>query len=146
VICIDANIVLAWLLPEELSAKAIGLRRAWQAQGEDLVAPGLLRYEVTSVLRFHVFRGNITVVEGDEAFSAYSGLSLDYVEVADLGQRAWEIAKHVGSPRAYDMFYVALAEMQDCLLWTCDRRLSNLVAPHFPFIRWVGSATAGEIS
>ena len=44
----------------------------------------------------------------------------------------------MNAPRLYDAFYVALADIEGCELWTADRRLTNLVQPRFPQVHWLG--------
>ena len=141
VICVDASLVLAWLLPEELSAKAFALKEQWDEQGTELVAPALLHSEVPSVLRQSVYRGRIALDEGDEAFQSFLEMSIRIREPEGLLAQAWALGKAVNAPRLYDVFYLALAEMQGCEFWTADRRLANLVASRSTLARWVGDFT-----
>lgn len=136
-ICVDASLVLAWLLPEEISPKAIQARRQWDAEGERIVAPTFLQVEVTSVLRSAVYRGRITVDEGEGAFRSFRRIGIWYLEPKNIVEDAWIMAQRLNAPRAYDMFYVALAEAQACNLWTADERLVNFVRQRTN-VRWVG--------
>lgn len=136
-ICLDASVVVSWLLPEELSAKALLLKRRWEEGADSLIAPPLLRMEVSSVLRQSVYRMRLTPDEGEAAFQALLLLPV-MLHRDDLTARAWKVAKLINAPRVYDMYYLALAEASDCDLWTVDRRLANLAKNHFPRVRWVG--------
>jgi predicted nucleic acid-binding protein len=51
---------------------------------------------------------------------------------------AWRWAVTVNAPRMYDMYYLALAEREQCDLWTADRRLQRLVGGKSERIHWVG--------
>lgn len=137
-VCVDSSVIVAWLLPEELSAKAFALKERWDEQGTQLIAPPLLKMEVPSVLRQAVYRGRLTLEEGDEALQAFMEMAIRIQEPGGLISQAWSLAKAVNAPRLYDMFYLALAEMAGCELWTTDRRLVNLAAPRSALVRWVG--------
>jgi predicted nucleic acid-binding protein len=102
------------------------------------VAPQLLTAEVPSVLRQAVHRRRISADEGDEAFGSFLGMGIRIRQPVRLMQRAWELGKVLDAPRLYDMCYVALAEMEQCELWTADRRLANLASRRTQFVRWVG--------
>ena len=139
-VCVDASLVIAWFLPEEFTNQAFALKDRWEGGGVELVAPITLASEVPSALRQAVYRGRILAREGDEAFAAFLEMPILILQPDDLLSRAWEIGKAVNAPRLYDAFYVALADIQDCELWTADRRLANLVQPRFPWVHWLGEA------
>jgi predicted nucleic acid-binding protein len=138
VICVDASLVGAWLLPEELSEKAVQLRDAFRSAGDQLIAPTLLVPEVTTALRKAVFRKRIDAEFGEEAFSAFVLLPIDLHEVRDLAADAWSWAKTLNAPRLYDMYYLALAERLECELWTADRRFVRLAGDRSKRVRWIG--------
>lgn len=56
----------------------------------------------------------------------------------ELVERAIEIAYATGQKATYDAFYVALAEMLGCELWTADERFWRAASPAIPFVRWLG--------
>jgi predicted nucleic acid-binding protein len=137
-VCVDASLVAAWLLPEELSGKAIRLREELLSKGESFIAPGLLISEVTSTLRLAVYSGRVPREFGEEAFEAFKLFPVDVHDVRPLMDAAWEWARTLNTPRLYDMYYLALAEREACDLWTLDRRLIRLVAERSKRVRWVG--------
>jgi len=137
-ICVDASLVLAWLLPEELSGAAFSLKERWDEEDAELIAPSLVKMEVPSGLRQAVYRGRIALDEGDEALKAFQEMDIRICEPEGLLGRAWELGKAVNAPRLYDIFYLALAEMEGCELWTADRRLVNLAGPRSAVARWIG--------
>jgi predicted nucleic acid-binding protein len=138
-ICVDASLVLSWLLPEDLSGQAFRLRSVWDAAQEPLVAPPLIREEVPSSLRTATYRGRITNDEADEALAAFLELDIRILEPRRLLANTWELGKQLNPPRLYDFFYVALAQIQGCELWTADERLVNFAAARCPWVNWVGS-------
>jgi predicted nucleic acid-binding protein len=124
-VCVDASLVLLWFLPTQQAHQADTLLEKWIGEGIDLIGPPLLDAEITSVIRLHVYTNKILPDEGEEVFSAYSGLAIKIVNPDGLSTRAWELAKEYNRPRTYDMYYVAAAELEDCELWTADKRLIN---------------------
>jgi predicted nucleic acid-binding protein len=140
-ICVDASVVVSWLLPEEQSENALRLKERWEERSDSMIAPPLLRIEVASVLRQSVYRQRLTSGEGEAALDALLQLPIA-LHRDDLTQRAWQVAQILNAPRLYDMYYLALADLSDCELWTVDRRLVNLAGNRFPRVRWVGDAEA----
>ena len=137
-VCVDASLVLAWLLPEQLSGAAFSLKQLWDEEGAELIAPSLVQMEVPSSLRQAVYRGRITLDEGDEALKAFLEMDIRIRHPEGLLGRTWELGKAVNAPRLYALYYLALAEMEGCELWTADRRLVNLAGPRSAVARWIG--------
>lgn len=137
-VCVDASLVLAWLLPEELSAKAFAQKAQWDEQNTELIAPPLLMAEVPSALRQSVYRHRVPLVQGDEAFKEFLEMGIRIRQPEGLLTHAWDLGKALNASRLYDMYYLALAEMERCELWTADRRLLNLAAPRWALVRWIG--------
>ena len=104
----------------------------------DVVSPPLWAYEVTSVIRNKVHRDKITSDEGEEAFAIIHKLGVRLIVPPDLHKRAWEMAKKLNRPAAYDAHYLALAQTLDCEFWTADERLYNAIKDQLPWVRWLG--------
>ncbi len=139
VACVDASVALLWILSDTLTPTANLLRRHTFDQGVSLIAPPLFRPEITSAIRRWLFAGHVDEAYAREALNR----SLRFpVRVADDGEalqlRAFDIATALNRPRAYDTQYVALAEFNECTLWTADRRLVNAAQHKFPWVRWLG--------
>lgn len=143
-ICVDASLVLALLLPEELTTRVEVLWQEWLDARVEVVGPPLLFAEVTSVLRAAVFFGRIAPEDGEGYFTEFLSMGIRQVEPPDLQQRAWALARAHNRPRAYDAQYLAVAEALGSALWTADRRLTRAVG--HPAVRWVGddSETSGR--
>ena len=137
-VCVDASLVVAWLLPEDLSEKALTLRRRLQASGESLIAPSFLLAEVPAVLRRNVFLRRIDAAQGDGAFELFKLFPIEIHNLEPLIDTAWELGKQLNAVRTYDMLYLALAQREDCDLWTVDRRFVRLVGNASALVRWVG--------
>jgi len=139
-VCLDASLVALWFLREELTPRADALLDQWRAASVEFIAPPMLMVEVPSVFRQAVYRGRITPEEGDVAFAAFLQIGIRVLEPQGLLTRAWDLGKALNTARLYDMYYLALAEMEGCELWTADRRLANLVAPRSRPVKWIGDA------
>jgi predicted nucleic acid-binding protein len=137
-VCVDANIVVKIVSPEELRPQALALWQSWLNTEREVVAPRLLSYEVTSVLRRKAARGLLTLDEARGALEAALALPITLLDPPNLAQHAFELATRFNLPTTYDCHYLALAEHLDCHLWTADERLHNASKDQFPRIRWLG--------
>ncbi|MCL4302004.1 MAG: type II toxin-antitoxin system VapC family toxin [Anaerolineae bacterium] len=137
-VCVDANLVVKLVVEEAYSSETRTLWRGWQNEGREVVAPSLLRFEVTSVLRKHVVRGLRTAAESRQALELALAFEIQYIEPANFHLQAFELADRLGRPAAYDAHYLAVAEYLACDLWTADERLVNAVRSMLPWVKWVG--------
>lgn len=125
-VVVDANLLLALILPLPYSAAAEGMLDRWLDDGERLISPSIWEYEAVSAIRKYVVRQRPSPEE-----AAHLMLGLDSLPVRsvptdpDLRRSALSWAQRLGQTAAYDSFYVALAERLDCEIWTADRRLAN---------------------
>jgi predicted nucleic acid-binding protein len=137
-ICLDASLVLAWLLPAERTPHVTDIWDGLLRKGDELLGPPLLFIEVTSVLREKLAQRQITSQEAELAFSAFQLLPIARAWPEKLHTKAWGIAKALDQRKAYDAHYLALAEIEGCELWTADRRLYNAVGGRMPWLKLVG--------
>jgi predicted nucleic acid-binding protein len=137
-VCVDASVAILWLIPAQRTQQAAELLEQWVQEGVELIGPPLFDAEVTSTIRLHVYLEKILPDEGEEAFSGYSALGVRTVTPNGLSRKAWELAKEYHQPRTYDMQYLAVAELEDCELWTADSKLANSLKGKAKRIRWVG--------
>jgi predicted nucleic acid-binding protein len=134
-VCLDASLALKLLVVEDDSTRARALWRSWIARGIEVVAPGLFVFECVSALRHMVVRQDL-----DEG-SARSGLHLLLAMPVSLrapdglAERAWDLARDLDRPAAYDCFYLGVAELLGSECWTADRRLWNAVRARKPWLR-----------
>lgn len=115
---VDASV----LAPVVADVGTDGRRFRGRLRGEVVLAPDLLRIEVTSVLWRHVNAERLTTEQADTAISDLFAFPIRVFPTAPLLRRAWELRQNV---TAYDGCYVALAEAVDRPLLTADRRLAN---------------------
>lgn len=137
-ICTDASVLIKLLVEEEHSDCAHALWSEWLESETQVIAPLLLPFEVISVLRKQVYRGLITLEEGENAFAMAQAAKITLLSPPGLHRRAWELAVRLNRPAAYDAHYLALAEMMGCEFWTADERLVNAVRGELSWVRWLG--------
>lgn len=126
--CVDASLVLRWMLPEDGRGQA----EAWFEQyGDDqLIGPHFLPIEVMSVLRRACRQGVITSEEALEDLALLNKLGLRLVGGSALLERALVLAEELDQPTIYDSIYLAVAEAEGCELWTVDERFAKAAARH----------------
>ncbi len=127
-----------------MSAQAIALLASWRRQRVQLVAPALLAFEVSSVLRRLVHRKELTPEEGEEAFADYLRMDIQLSHRRSIFPLAWKMAQQFNQPRTYDMAYLALAQLHQCPFWTADKRLYNSTSQTLPWVNWIG-AVEGKV-
>ncbi len=120
--CVDASAVVAWLIPGQRTPI---IEETWTRlrRGEDfLTAPPLLYAECTSVLREQV--GEV-LTHGDALAMVEDLFELPISALGELRLylRALELAEGLQRKKAYDMQYLAAAELQRAELLTLDRGL-----------------------
>ncbi|MFH1572846.1 MAG: type II toxin-antitoxin system VapC family toxin [Acidobacteriota bacterium] len=115
----DASAVLELLLN---TARAPRIAARLFAPDESLHAPHLLDIEVAQVLRRYCRSGELHSVRARAALRDFIDLRLHrYPHDLFLG-RIWQLRDNL---TAYEAVYVALAEVLDAPLVTCDRRLAS---------------------
>lgn len=134
---IDANVSLKMVLPDPFQGACQALIHRLVEHGFELVAPALWAYETTSTICRAVHLGQISSLQGEQALSATSSLGIRLLPPdADQDRRSFEWTLRLRRGSAYDSYYLALAELLGCDLWTADQRLVN--AARAPWVRWAG--------
>jgi predicted nucleic acid-binding protein len=121
---IDANIAVQTVV--DISDR---LERFWERVDKEQItpcAPRLWLSEVTSAIRFLQSQKEITSEEAEMALRTVHGLRVQIIdEDEEMSLRALELAGKLGQSKAYDAFYLALAEKLVVEFWTGDDRLVN---------------------
>lgn len=118
-IVLDASAAIEWLLQ---SPAGIKIDKRIFSVSESVHAPHLLDVEVAQVLRRYVREKLITAQRGREALEDLGDLQLNRYPHEFLFPRVWDLRTTL---TAYDAVYVALAELLDAALVTCDRRIAS---------------------
>jgi predicted nucleic acid-binding protein len=119
VIVLDASAAIEWLLQTPAGAK---IDRRIFSPSESLHAPHLLDVEVAQVLRRYVRHRTLTPQRGQDALDDLADLGLARYPHDFLIPRIWELRETL---TAYDAAYVALAELLDAPLLTCDAKIAS---------------------
>jgi predicted nucleic acid-binding protein len=138
-ICVDASVAVKWVLDEELTDLARTLYDATLERDEVIVAPPLLRFEVTNIVRQRLRRQrDLTLSEASRVLAEFLLLPIAFRSSSELHLLALGIAAAYDLPAASDAHYLALAQQLGCDFWTDDRRLLRQVGHNLPFVRWLG--------
>jgi predicted nucleic acid-binding protein len=95
----------------------------------DLAAPHVVDVEVLSIIRRDYLLGRLDRTLARQAVADLRAWPGERFAHLNLVERAWELRDNV---RAWDAFYVALAEALDGTLVTLDRRLATAAGPRCP--------------
>jgi predicted nucleic acid-binding protein len=139
VICLDANVAVKLLLPEDYSDQARALMAAATVANDTIVVPVLLLSEVTNILRQRMRRGELTGERAQALLALFLALPFSVVSTTDLYHQALATAESYGIPSGYDAQYVALAQQTGSTLWTADSRLVNTLAGRLPFVQYIAT-------
>jgi predicted nucleic acid-binding protein len=113
---IDAGVAIKWVVGEDGTDEALGLRR------HNLYAPDLLIAECANILWKKVRRAELHPDEAAAAAQLLGRTDLQLEPSRRLLRRATEIAIALDQP-AYDCLYLALADALACDFVTADDRL-----------------------
>lgn len=127
--CVDASLVIR-LLVHQKSLSVRQLWEQWDQDGEKIVAPALIFYEVTNGLYRYQRQGWLSSAVIEAALKAALALPIMIIDDRELHLRAREYAMQFDLPAAYDAHYLALAEKLDCPFWTVDQRLEATLREH----------------
>lgn len=123
-IVVDANLAIAAALPLPTSPRAFAALDAWADQDRPLLAPDLWTAEAVSGIRRLVFGGEITDEVAARGIGDLFELGIETVRLdAGICRDALRWSERLTQSKAYDAFYLALAERRGAELWTADRRL-----------------------
>lgn len=133
---IDASVATKWFLQEEHSEPAAGLRDAHVRGLVRLLAPSLIVYEVSNVLRYHPRVGSELLADHIADLLALD-LGLDPPSEEAI-REAVRLAYRAGIT-VYDAAYVALAQRFDCPLVTADAQQLAAAGSRGTHIKdWIG--------
>lgn len=135
---VDANIAV-----NTVNNLSDALEHFWERVNNEQITPCVPRLwicETTSAIRFLVSRKQLTTDEAEIALRTIHALRMEIInEDEELSLRALEWATKLGQSRAYDAFYLALAEKLVVEFWTADERLFNRCQKDLKlnWVRWV---------
>lgn len=138
-IVVDASVVVRAVLPTEEKPAILERFASWHLSRSKIYAPDILLPEAVSVIRRGIFDRWITPAEGGVAVEDVFRLGVEIV-LSDVGlchsALAW--AGQLGHSKAYDGFYLAVAERMGADLWTADERLRNRARQFgLSWVKWI---------
>lgn len=125
-IVIDASIAVKWVVEEEGTEAALGLRSGFR-----FLAPELLIAECANILWKKVQRGELLSDEAILAGRLLERSGIGFVPMWGLLEQATELAISLSHP-AYDCVYLAVARQNQARFVTADRRLLRTVLERDP--------------
>jgi predicted nucleic acid-binding protein len=138
-IVVDANIAIRAILPFKESGRILEHFSAWHQSRRDIYAPDILLPESVSVIWRSVFNHWITEAEGIVAVEDLFRLGISIISSDPvICQAALAWANRLGGSKAYDGFYLAVADLRRAELWTADEKLYNRIKQlGLSWVRWV---------
>lgn len=135
-VCVDACLVVKWLVNEYGSDEALQLLHQWEKAGTTLIAPGLLDYEVGSTLRKKIIRGELAAEELYLALEFYENLGLLLFHLTPLVLKCSATAQLLRQNNIYDVSYLVLAKQQKTDFVTADEKFRDIAAGLYPHVRY----------
>lgn len=118
----DASALVALLL----DGGAVGEWVAARLSGAALVAPALVDFETSNVIRRQELAGVVSPDQAAQANADLMDLPIERWPYELLGSRVWQLRHNLSS---YDASYVAVAEQVGAPLITLDSRLAHAPGP-----------------
>ena len=122
---IDASVVVKWFVREEYTEDSLRLRDAYVDGLVDLLAPCILHMEVLNALKYSGGFGEDELKEVASILDGYQFTLRDLT--GSYAERTVEIAMRKGLT-IYDASYVALALVNETVLYTADEKLIRRVS------------------
>lgn len=135
-ICVDASLVIKWLLPEEGSDTALKLFELWLKKDLTLIAPSLIDYEIGTTIRQKVLRGHLNSNDLFPIFDFYRRSGLQLFHLTDLVEKSVSAAAHLDQPTIYDVAYLLTAKQQEADYVTADEKFYKKVSPVYSFVKY----------
>lgn len=135
-VCVDASLVVKWLVPEEGSDQALKLYKKWFQEGVGFTAPALLEYEIGSVLRQKIVRGLLQSEDLFPIFDFYGRLNILMIHVVNLMPPAIAAAASLNQATIYDTSYLLTARQQNIDFVTADERFYKAAHGIFSFVKF----------
>lgn len=138
-VVVDASLAVKWVLIEPFRTEARRLLDDWEQHGVRRIVPCLFLSEINTPLLKLRREGQITLAAARLGREGILAAVTVVPDTAVITLRALEIADVLALRTAHDSLYIALAEREDCDLWTADERFYNVAHARFRLVRWIGA-------
>lgn len=135
-VCVDASLVVKWLLPEEGSQEALSLYEDWKKKGVALIAPSLIDYEVANAIRQKVRRGLLRPERLYSVIDFYGRTGLLLFHLTGLVDQAVSLSASLDQATVYDVAYLLTAKQQGADFVTADEAFCRQVQPLYSFVQY----------
>lgn len=137
-IVIDAGVALKWQFRDELELEQAAQMLADFIDGKiELISPTLFAYEIVNAINIAVRKKRIPEGEGFEAINDILSIGIKLIDFDEFAGPTFSLTQTYNRS-AYDCAYMSLAQREECLMYTADKRLFNAIKNRLRFIKWVG--------
>ena len=139
-IVIDASLAVWAVLPFLSNVNALSQIVQWRQAAVELWAPALWLPECTSAIRRCARTGLILSADASIALEDIFALDVHLAPATPAHCRSALVwAERLGQAKAYDGFYLALAQELGATFFTADKRLSNGAQQlGISWVHWIG--------
>jgi len=109
----------------------------WHQTQTSVIAPSLLRFEVTNAIHRVARRDKQSLSLARSILQSALNVPIRFIDRTDIHVRALVLSRELNLPAAHDAHYLALAESERVELFTSDHRLYNSARHRFPWITLV---------
>ena len=136
-LCLDSSVAAKWVFAESLAVEAKCIQTAvrWRRMG--VVVPDSFFIECVSVAYHKLRQGLANREQATRALRILHQTPARVVAVGDLGERVLAWASDLGVS-AWDAAYLAVAEQEQCELWTADKELAYRARQQIEWVRLLG--------
>lgn len=121
-VVVDPTVAMQWVVQEEDTGRVLVLWDRWQESGELVVAPPLFKSEVCNILHWMVTQDKLSLLDAADIVSVLES-AVAIISPPGLYERAIVLASELKISSFNDAVYIMLAEIENCAMWTADRRL-----------------------
>ena len=125
-IIIDCSVSAAWVLPDEISKKAVKLLEGIMVGEYSLTVPSLWLYEMTNLLKSAILRNRLSEQQAKKGLYLIQEIPIKIIEPQDHNEFIMLEAAIRHNLSVYDAAYFSLAEKCGLELFTTDKDLLKL--------------------
>lgn len=141
-VVVDTSIAIKWVLTEVQTLEARALLADWLHGGRRPLVPSWFACEMANALYQKFLQDLVTLEDAQRGLEAILATVAVHDFEPRVATRALSLAQRFRQRAAYDVQYLALAELLDCELWTADRRFWLAINAAHPRVRWLGEVAA----